>query len=58
MRLVTLVIGFLIPPFGAWRAVGFSGHFWLNVVLTMFGYLPGSVHSLYLTLTREPKHPG
>ena len=50
MSVIGFIIGFLIPPYGAWRQVGFSGGFWLNCVLTLIGYLPGSLHSMYLML--------
>ncbi|HET9904820.1 MAG TPA: YqaE/Pmp3 family membrane protein [Xanthobacteraceae bacterium] len=28
--------------------VGFGGHFWLNILLTLFGYIPGIIHAIWV----------
>jgi uncharacterized membrane protein YqaE (UPF0057 family) len=30
--------------------VGFRWHFWLNILLTLLGYIPGIIHALYVVL--------
>ena len=30
---------------------GLGVHFWLNILLTVLGYIPGIIHALYLVLT-------
>ncbi len=47
-----LVLAVVLPPLGVFYAVGLTGHFWLNVVLTLLGYVPGVVHALYVALDR------
>jgi hypothetical protein len=34
---------------------GLSTHFWINFILTLLGWLPGSVHALWLIVKRSPK---
>jgi uncharacterized membrane protein YqaE (UPF0057 family) len=47
---VKIVFAILLPPVGTFMEVGLTGHFWLNIVLTLLGYLPGIVHALYVIL--------
>jgi uncharacterized membrane protein YqaE (UPF0057 family) len=50
-ELVRLIVTVFIPPLGVALKVGFGGHFWLNLALTVFGfYIPGLVHGLYIVL--------
>lgn len=47
--LVVLLLTLVVPPVGVALKVGFGTHFWINLVLTLFGfYLPGVVHGLYV----------
>ncbi|MCA4079196.1 YqaE/Pmp3 family membrane protein, partial [Pseudomonas kurunegalensis] len=32
--------------------VGFGGAFWLNILLTLLGYIPGIVHAVYIIAKR------
>jgi uncharacterized membrane protein YqaE (UPF0057 family) len=43
-----VLFAFLLPPLGVFLEVGFKGHFWLNILLTLLGYLPGIIHALYV----------
>ncbi|SCZ63320.1 YqaE/Pmp3 family membrane protein [Thiohalomonas denitrificans] len=47
-----ILFAVLLPPLGVFLEVGLTKHFWLNVVLTILGYLPGIVHALYIILKR------
>lgn len=47
-----ILLAILLPPVGVFFEVGLGLHFWLNIVLTMFGFIPGIIHALYVILTR------
>ena len=47
---IKIVFAILLPPVGVFFEVGPTGHFWLNILLTLFGYVPGIVHALYVIL--------
>lgn len=50
-ELVRVAVTVFVPPLGVALKVGFGGHFWLNLVLTVFGfYVAGLVHGLYVVL--------
>lgn len=51
---IALLLTIIFPPVGVALKVGFGAHFWLNMVLTLFGfYVPGLVHGLWVVLTRD-----
>ena len=50
--ILRIIIAILLPPLGVFLQVGIGGHFWLNILLTLLGYIPGIVHALYVILSR------
>ncbi|MGE0086949.1 MAG: YqaE/Pmp3 family membrane protein [Desulfococcaceae bacterium] len=50
LRIIGSVI---IPPIGVFFQVGFGLHFWLNILLTLFGYLPGLVHAIWIIIVKN-----
>ena len=51
MFVLKAVFALLLPPLAAWLQVGISTHFWINLALTLLGWLPGSAHALWLVFT-------
>ena len=47
---VKIILAILLPPLGVFLEVGLTGHFWLNILLTLLGYIPGIIHALYVIL--------
>ena len=54
MNIFHLILSLLIPPLGVFLKVGANRQFWLNVLLTLLGYLPGVVHAGFV-LTTDPE---
>ena len=50
MDLLRLIFAIFLPPLGVALQVGLTTHFWLNILLTLFGYFPGLLHALYIIL--------
>ncbi|KAA2317226.1 YqaE/Pmp3 family membrane protein [Pseudooceanicola sediminis] len=48
--LLRVLIAIFLPPVGVLLQVGFGKHFWINLVLTLLGYIPGIIHALYVIL--------
>jgi uncharacterized membrane protein YqaE (UPF0057 family) len=56
LRTVLLIIlAILLPPLAAFLIVGLDTHFWINLILTLLGWLPGTVHAIWLIVSRSPK---
>jgi uncharacterized membrane protein YqaE (UPF0057 family) len=47
-----IVFAILLPPLGVFLTVGIGGAFWLNILLTLLGYLPGMVHAVWVIARR------
>lgn len=52
MDILRILISVLLPPLGVFLKVGLGGAFWLNVLLTLLGYLPGVIHAVYIIASR------
>ncbi|GAA0837936.1 MAG: YqaE/Pmp3 family membrane protein [Marinomonas sp.] len=48
MDLIRIVFAILLPPLGVFLQVGIGGAFWLNILLTLLGYIPGIIHAIYI----------
>lgn len=54
MELIKILLSILMPPLGVFLRVGLGSQFWINVLLTIFGfYILGLVHAIYL-IAKEP----
>lgn len=49
---IRILLAILLPPVGVFLQVGLGLHFWLNILLTLLGFIPGIIHALYIILTR------
>jgi uncharacterized membrane protein YqaE (UPF0057 family) len=49
---IKIILAILLPPLGVFFEVGLGLHFWLNIVLTFCGYVPGIVHALIVILAK------
>ena len=52
MELIRIICAIILPPLGIFLQVGLSRQFWLNVLLTILGYIPGIVHAVYVIARR------
>jgi len=48
MELIKIIIAILLPPLGVFMQVGIGKHFWLNILLTILGYIPGIIHAIWV----------
>ena len=46
MDLLRIVAAILLPPLGVFLQVGIGKHFWINIILTILGYIPGIIHAI------------
>lgn len=52
MDVVRILLAILLPPVGVFLQVGIGLHFWLNILLTLCGYVPGIIHAIWVILQR------
>jgi uncharacterized membrane protein YqaE (UPF0057 family) len=53
MDIVKIILAILLPPVAAYMQVGTGTHLWINIVLTLLGWIPGVAHALWLVLTQQ-----
>jgi uncharacterized membrane protein YqaE (UPF0057 family) len=53
MQIVKIILAIFLPPVAAFLQVGLTLHFWINIVLTLLGGIPGIIHALWLVLTNQ-----
>jgi uncharacterized membrane protein YqaE (UPF0057 family) len=50
-KIVQVIAAIIIPPLGVYmKNRKIDGAFWLNIVLTLLGGIPGIIHALYVVL--------
>jgi uncharacterized membrane protein YqaE (UPF0057 family) len=47
-----ILIAIVLPPLGVLLQVGLGLQFWLNILLTLLGYIPGIIHAIWVILRR------
>jgi uncharacterized membrane protein YqaE (UPF0057 family) len=53
MTIIKIILAIFLPPVAAFLQVGLGVHFWLNILLTLLGGLPGMIHALWLVVTKK-----
>jgi uncharacterized membrane protein YqaE (UPF0057 family) len=48
-----IIASIIIPPLGVFLQVGFGWEFWLNILLTLLGYIPGLVHAIWVIARKD-----
>lgn len=48
MELLKIIFAIILPPLGTFLHVGITKHFWINILLTLLGYIPGIVHAVWV----------
>ena len=52
MDVIRIIAAILLPPLGVCLQVGIGPQFWLNILLTLLGYVPGIVHAVWIIAKR------
>lgn len=47
-----ILLAILLPPVGVFLQVGIGMHFWINLLLTFLGYIPGIIHAVWIILKK------
>ncbi|HIK07349.1 MAG TPA: YqaE/Pmp3 family membrane protein [Trichormus sp. M33_DOE_039] len=48
MDLVRILCAIFFPPLGVFLQVGIGKDFWINILLTFLGYIPGIIHAVWV----------
>lgn len=53
MELIKIIIAIFLPPLGVFLQVGLGKHFWINILLTILGFIPGIVHAIWVIAKKK-----
>lgn len=48
MDIIKIIFAIILPPLGVFLEVGITGAFWLNILLTILGFIPGIIHAVWV----------
>jgi len=51
LDVLRILLAILLPPVGVFLQVGIGLQFWINILLTLLGYIPGIIHAIYIIAT-------
>lgn len=55
MKILTILAAIVVPPLGVFLTSGISTAFFLNLGLTLLGWVPGVIHALWVVLKHYEK---
>lgn len=55
MTLVRYLLAVLLPPVGIFLTYGLSATLLINIVLTLLGWVPGSIHAVWAIAKHEER---
>lgn len=54
MDFIRLLLVFLLPPAAVAMQFGIDRHFWISVIFTLIGSVPGVIYAIYIMASRRP----
>ncbi len=58
MDLLRIILAIFLPPLSVFLTVGIGFHFWINILLTLLGGLPGMVHAIWVLVKKKNSSAG
>jgi uncharacterized membrane protein YqaE (UPF0057 family) len=55
MKLVRFLLGIFLPPVGVFLTYGPGPTLLINILLTLLGWVPGSIHAVWAIAKHEEK---
>ena len=52
MDIIRILLAIILPPLGVFLQVGIGLHFWINILLTLLGYVPGIIHAIWVIVKK------
>ncbi len=52
MDVLRIILSIFLPPLGVFLQEGLNRHFWINVLLTLLGWIPGVIHAIWVITRR------
>lgn len=53
MDIIKVLLAIFLPPVAVFLTIGVGLHFWINIILTLCGILPGSIHAIWILIKKK-----
>jgi uncharacterized membrane protein YqaE (UPF0057 family) len=53
MKFLHIALGILIPPVGVFLTFGVGSTLFINILLTLLGWIPGSIHAVWAIVKQD-----
>ena len=53
MDILRIILAIILPPVAVFMTVGLGMHFWINILLTLLGGIPGMIHALWVIVKKK-----
>lgn len=53
LTLLKILLLIIMPPISVMLHCGFAPQFWINLILTLFGYIPGLIHGIWILTSNK-----
>ncbi len=57
MNIMRILLAIILPPLGVFLTKGISPAFAINILLTVLGWLPGSIHAVWIIVKEAENEP-
>ena len=57
MNLLRIIFAVILPPLGVFLTEGIKASFWINILLTLLGYIPGIIHAIWVIAKADAHTP-
>ncbi|MFP4008024.1 MAG: YqaE/Pmp3 family membrane protein [Spirulinaceae cyanobacterium] len=57
MDIMRILLAIILPPLGVFLTKGISPAFVINILLTILGWLPGSIHAVWIVVKQAESKP-
>lgn len=57
MNIIRLVLAIVLPPLAVFLNSGISSAFFINILLTLLGWVPGIIHAVWVLQKTEERRP-
>jgi len=55
--MLRILVAIVLPPLGVFLQEGLGRRFWINVLLSLLGYIPGIVHAVWVLSAHQRPSP-
>ena len=53
MKILPLILGIVVPPVGVFMTYGIGPTLFINIGLTLLGWIPGSIHAVWAIVKQD-----